>query len=68
MVKGEIKGRYDEKLEFDMQVIDFKDFKQLISRSSTRLYIESKCTLVDQLYLHDDIISLTNGEDVENSY
>lgn len=67
-LKGEIKGMYDEKLEFDskefdIQTIDWEDIKQLISRSSTSLNVEGRGTLVGQLYVHDGIIVLTTDKE-----
>ena len=90
-LKGEIKGLYDDKLEFDsdefnIQVIDLEDVQQLKSHSTTSLNVEGKGTLQGKLHINGDtvilvsddgssttiqrseIISLTNGADVESSY
>jgi len=70
-LKGEIKGMYDRELEFDsdefdIQFIDWKDVKQLISRGTTSLNIEGKGTLTGKLYVHDGIIVLsTQDESIE---
>ena len=66
-LKGEIKGMYDDKLEFDsdefnIQTIDFEDIKQLKSHSTTSLNIEDKGTIEGKLYIKDNIITLVSEE------
>jgi len=57
-LKGEIKGMYGDKLEFDsedfdLQIIDWEDVKRLMSHSITSLNIEGKGVLTGRLNLYD---------------
>jgi len=62
-LKGEIKGMFDDKLEFDskefnLQTIDWEDVQQLKSRSLTSLNIENRGILTGRLYLNGDLVTL----------
>ena len=66
-LKGEIKGVYDDKLEFDsdefdIQVIDLEDVQQLKSHSTTSLNIEGKGTLEGKLHINGDTVTLDSDE------
>lgn len=57
-LKGEIKGMYENELEFDskefnIQFIDWDDVKRLMSHSITSLNIESRGILTGRLNLYD---------------
>ncbi|MDF1880906.1 hypothetical protein JHD50_06235 [Sulfurimonas sp. MAG313] len=59
---------YDRKLEFDskkfkLQIIKWEDVQQLISQSETSINIEGKGKVVGKLYIHDDIIILSNEDE-----
>lgn len=66
-LKGEIKGMYDESLEFDsdeldLLSIDWEDVRQLKSSSPINMNIEGDGTVIGQLNLYDNNVTLIREE------
>jgi len=66
-LKGEVKGMYNDKIEFDsdefdIQHIDFDDVKQLKSHSTVSLNVDGKGDLEGKLYIKDEAITLITSE------
>ena len=66
-LKGDIKGMYDESLEFDsdkldLLSIDWEDVKQLKSASPISLNMEGDGTIIGQLNLYENNVTLIREE------
>jgi len=66
-LQGEIKGLYDDKLEFDSDklkflTIDWEDVKQIKSKSFTSLNIEEQGILVGKLHMYEEYAVLESTD------